>query len=109
MCTKKIRRQSFFIKEKDSRFSVAAWTNLLVKKITQWCGNRNKLEQGTEVCSKNRSAVKGVWPMAGESNEKPHPLFYVLCAADYFHMFALANFYGRIIVQDKWLSVRGGL
>ena len=29
------------------------------------------LEQGTEVCSKNRSAVKGVWPMAGEANENP--------------------------------------
>ena len=42
MYIRKIREQSVFIKEKDLKFSTAAWMKLLEKKIMEWRDSRSK-------------------------------------------------------------------
>ena len=42
MYIRKTHRQYLFIKEKDLKFSTAAWMKLLEKKIMEWRGSRSK-------------------------------------------------------------------
>ena len=42
MYIKKTHQQYLFIKEKDLKFSTAAWMKLLEKKIMEWRGSRSK-------------------------------------------------------------------
>ena len=42
MYIKKIYRPYLFIREKDLRFSIAAWMKLQGKKIMSWYGSRNR-------------------------------------------------------------------
>ena len=78
---------------------------LFIPKISFWsrgCGTEG------EVRSKNRPAVKGVWPMSSESNETPSSVLCLQSVPVVFICLPKLTFLVEY-AQGKWLSVRGGL